>query len=96
MNNPIRSLEFANGIWAININNPNMIVRAVVRTEHGDWKTQLIKGFRGIEKDQEGNLIKVWCNGYGTWCRVKLFSADFHVDVPCSALEILSPIDVLI
>jgi hypothetical protein len=68
----IVDLKFNNGLFAIDTHNLPVKVRAIEKAEHGDWKTQLVRNeFMGLKKDEEGELIKVWDNFYGRWCRVR-------------------------
>ncbi|MCG7545406.1 hypothetical protein MHM93_14590 [Pseudoalteromonas sp. MM17-2] len=70
----IKRMHFANGCYAIDIGQVpfKLKVEAIKRAEHGDWKTQLVhEEFMGMEEGQSGDVIKVFENFEGIWCRVK-------------------------
>lgn len=64
------STKFSNGQFVIE-SGKTYRVKAVERSEHGDWKTQMVrKTFMGMEKDEVGTLKEVWNNWYGEFARV--------------------------
>jgi hypothetical protein len=80
-------INFSNGRFVVEIKNPNMTVTAVRRVDHGDWKTQSVrKEFMGMEEGESGELVTVWDNFYGRWCRVKI--GDRFTDILPSDLSV--------
>jgi hypothetical protein len=67
------AVQFSNGLFAVNREQPDMKVTAVCRASHGDWKTQSVHDyFMGMEDGESGELLKVFKNFEGHWCRVKI------------------------
>lgn len=81
---------FANGECVVNCWD-EYTVRAVRKAEHGDWKTQCVKGeFMGLGEGEEAELIEVWTNFYGKWCRVRR-SDGKQCDIAPKDLELVLP-----
>lgn len=62
---------------------------AVRRASHGDWKTQSVRNeFMGMEEGETGELIDVFDNFDGRWCRVRMGDGK-TADIKPSDLKIL-------
>ena len=73
----IQSLKFNNGLMAVDTKELPLKVTAANHAPHGDFKTQFVrKEFMGLEEGEEAELIKIWANFYGVWCRVKKQNGD--------------------
>lgn len=65
-------VKFANGLFLVDKDSPNMTVTAIEYAPHGDWKTQSVRDyFMGLNKDETGELVGLMENFYGLFCRVK-------------------------
>jgi len=70
--NKIYSLQFYNGLMVVDIEKLPLKVISVNDAPHGDFKTQSIRDeFMGLKENEKANLIEIWTNFYGVWCRVK-------------------------
>jgi len=64
-------VRFASGPCVFALLQPSTRVKAVRRAWHGDWRTQFVrKQFMGMEEGQEGDVVGVFDNFDGRWCRV--------------------------
>lgn len=72
MSENIQRIGFENGIYALNIDSLNVSVKATKKLSDGDWKTQSVRSeFMGMNEGQEGEVIEIFNNFDGQWCRVK-------------------------
>jgi hypothetical protein len=61
---------------------PPVKVKAIAHAPHGDWKTQSVcKEFMGMEEGETGDLINVFDNFDGQWCRVRVDGRGHTADV---------------
>lgn len=83
------ALDLSSGPFVFDKRMPGNLVVAIERAEHGDWKTQLVREkFMGMHQDEVGELVDVFDNCYGRWCRVRL--EDGHTaDVEPKSLALL-------
>jgi hypothetical protein len=66
-----------------------LFVRAVTRTEHGDWKTQLVRdNFMGLNAGEIGEVVEVFSNFEGKWVRVRKDDGK-TADVRSESLEVV-------
>ena len=73
----IHTLQFNNGLMAVDTKKLPMKVTAATTAPHGDWKTQSVrKNFMGLTEGEEAEMVKIWANFYGVWCRVKKQNGD--------------------
>jgi hypothetical protein len=83
-------ITFHNGLVAVKLDTPNLLVKAFERVLHGDWKTQLVREeFMGMQKGETGILLRIFNNFEGQWCTVKL-SGGRTCDVAPGSLDAFS------
>lgn len=60
-------------------------VRLVRDEEHGDWKTAVARGIKGVKKGQVATLTHVFRTLYGMYGRIEFDGRS--IEVPTSSLE---------
>lgn len=84
---------FADGTRLSSEQIKGLTVEAVRVEAHGDWKTNLARGTRRIEKGERAVIVGAFENFEGRWVRIKKAGGEGEapLDVPAVALRIITP-----